>query len=326
MIGAMWLTCRLVAVLFGLATFSSTGFAASASCSFSITAVNFGNIDVTANTTIDTTATFSANCTGNANTTVRVCPNINEGTGGSSSGNPRVLLNGANQLNFNLFQNSARTTVWGSYTWAYAGTYKPPTVNVSLNSSGVGSATATIYARVLAGQQTKPAGVYTSSFASPYTLIGYAYSTVGTCAVIGGTNGVAAPFTVTATNLTTCSVSATTVDFGSAGVLQTAINGSGSLGVTCTASAPYTVALNGGNAGATDPTQRKMSKSSEKITYGLYRDAARTLPWGSTAGVNTAAGTGTGLAQSITVYGQVPAQTTPSPGAYVDTVVVTLTY
>ena len=55
MIGAMWLTCRLVAVLFGLATFSSTGFAASASCSFSITAVNFGNIDVTANTTIHAT-------------------------------------------------------------------------------------------------------------------------------------------------------------------------------------------------------------------------------------------------------------------------------
>ena len=53
---------------------------------------------------------------------------------------------------------------------------------------------------------------------------------------------------------------------------------------------------------------------------------ARTQPWGNSSGVITAAGTGSGLAQSLTVYGRVPAQTTPSPGAYTDTVVVTLTY
>ena len=91
-------------------------------------------------------------------------------------------------------------------------------------------------------------------------------------------------------------------------------------------SAPYTVALNGGNDAATDPTLRKMSKGAEKITYGLYRDAARTQPWGSTSGTNTVAGTGSGLAQSLTVYGRVPVQATPSPGAYADTIVVTLTY
>lgn len=296
------------------------------SCSFSISAENFGNINLTANTVFDTTATFSANCTGTSNKIVRVCPNIAEGTGGSTIGNPRILLNGANQLNFNLFQDSARTTVWGSNLWAYSATYKPPTINITLNSSGVGSATQTIYGRVLAGQQTKPAGTYTSSFSGANTSIAYAYSTVGTCATIGGTNSTTAPFTATATNVTTCSVSATDVNFGSAGVLQAALTGTGTLSATCTASAPYIIALNGGNDAATDPTLRKMSKGAEKVTYGLYRDTAGTLPWGSTSGVNTASGTGSGLAQSLTVYGRVPAQTTPSPGAYADTVVVTLTY
>ena len=151
-------------------------------------------------------------------------------------------------------------------------------------------------------------------------------STVGTRATIAGTNCTAAPFTVTATDVTTCSVSATDVNFGSAGVLQAALTGTGTLTATCTSSAPYTIALNGGNDAATDPTLRKMSKGNEKITYGLYRDSARTQPWGNSSGVITAAGTGSGLAQSLTVYGRVPAQTTPSPGAYTDTVVVTLTY
>jgi spore coat protein U-like protein len=47
----------------------------------------------------------------------------------------------------------------------------------------------------------------------------------------------------------------------------------------------------------------------------------RSLPFG-TIGTNTLAGTGTGLAQSVTDC----AAATPSPGTYNDTIVVTLTY
>ena len=74
------------------------------------------------------------------------------------------------------------------------------------------------------------------------------------------------------------------------------------------------------------PTQRKMTKAAEFVLYGLYRDSARSLPFGNTIGTNTLAGTGTGLAQSATVYGRIPPQATPSPGTYNDTIVVTLTY
>jgi spore coat protein U-like protein len=76
------------------------------------------------------------------------------------------------------------------------------------------------------------------------------------------------------------------------------------------------MALDGGQTGATDPTQRKMSKGTERVTYGLYRDAARSLPWGSTSGTNTASGSGNAAVQNLTVYGRIPAQTTPSPGLY----------
>lgn len=70
-----------------------------------------------------------------------------------------------------------------------------------------------------------------------------------------------------------------------------------------------------------------MKKGAETVTYGLYQDGARTLPWGSGAVPGEAVpGTATGLAQNLVVYGRVAPQTTPSPGAYTDTVVVTVTY
>jgi spore coat protein U-like protein len=313
---------RLIVGAFGLVL--SAAPAHSQVCIFTIASLNFGTINLAANTVFTSTSTFSASCTGLPNTTVRSCPNVGVGTGGSTTGNPRFLLNGANQLNFNLYQDNAYASVWGSNLWGFAGSYPSPTVDVPLNGAGIGSATRTMYGQLWAGQPTQPAGLYLSAFLVSQSSVSYAYSTVGSCTTIGGANATSAPFTVTATNTTTCSVSAANLNFGSTGVLRAALDASSSISVTCTNGAPYTIALNGGNAGATDPTQRKMSQSSEKITYGLYQNSARTQPWGDSIDVNTESATGSGLLQNFTVYGRVPAQNTPSPGTYTDTIVVTV--
>ena len=72
---------------------------------------------------------------------------------------------------------------------------------------------------------------------------------------------------------------------------------------------------------------RDRSKAGETVTYGLYKDNARSQVWGDAATPgSTVAGTGSGAVQNLTVYGRVPAQTTPSAGLYTDTVVVTVTY
>ena len=55
------------------------------------------------------------------------------------------------------------------------------------------------------------------------------------------------------------------------------------------------------------------------------KDAGHTIVWGDT-GAATVSGTGNGASQSYTVFGQVPAQTTPAPAAYSDTITVTVTY
>lgn len=132
-------------------------------------------------------------------------------------------------------------------------------------------------------------------------------------------------FQVTATVLKLCSVSATNLAFGD--YTPTAVSDQTSaLTVLCTTNTPYTIALNLGTA--TSPTLRAMTSAGTTTTlnYLLYRDASRTAIWGETTGTDTYSSSGTGTNQTVTVYGRVPAAQRPQPGAYTDTVTVTLTY
>ncbi len=300
--------------------------AASLSCAFAISDLNFGTVDLTQNTAFDSTATLTINCSGDAGLAVRVCPNINAGAGGTATGSPRFMTSGGNSLAFDLYQDASHSVVWGSYLWAYSGSYPAPTIDFTLNAGGSMITSVTIYGRVAAGQQALPTGSYASSFGGSATQIAYAPASTGSCPVIGNTNATAAAFTVSANYAATCGISATTLDFGSHGVLASAVDGASSLRATCSAATPYTIGLSGGNAAASDPTQRKMANGGNQITYGLYRDAARAQPWGDAIGTNTASGTGSGSAQTFAVYGRIPAQVTPAPGTYSDTIIATLTY
>jgi spore coat protein U-like protein len=144
------------------------------------------------------------------------------------------------------------------------------------------------------------------------------------------TPGVAATatntFAVTATVQATCLVTATTVAFGTyTGVVVTA---TGTLSITCTNTTPYSVALSAG-LGVTPTatvTTRHMTGPGVGLNYGLFRDGAWTLNWGLTPGTDTAAGTGNGNVQTLTVYGQLPAGQYIAPGAYTDTITATINY
>jgi spore coat protein U-like protein len=158
--------------------------------------------------------------------------------------------------------------------------------------------------------------------------------------VLGLSGGITAQAATATANLTvqltvtaTCSVNAATLNFGSTGLLASPISQSTTLSVTCTNTTPYSVGLdNGANFSTT--RRMKLGATSNYIPYGLFTDAGLTNPWttasSSTACTTTnscALGTGNGSAQSITVYGQVPALgTAPTPGAYTDTVTITVTY
>jgi len=121
--------------------------------------------------------------------------------------------------------------------------------------------------------------------------------------------------------------SATDLAFGSIGVISANLDAQSTISVQCTNTTPYTIGLNVGNgAGATVAARRMTGPAAASVTYSAYRDAARTLVWGTTIGTDTVAGTGNGSAQPVTVFGRVPPQTTPAAGAYSDILTVTVTY
>ena len=295
-------------------------------CRGAVDSLNFGSIDLTANVNYDTSGTVHVTCSGTAGQTVRVCSNIGAGTGGQdASGNPRYMVNGGNLLGYNLYQDAPRSTVWGTY----AGPGSALAIDVALDASGTGHATVPIYGRVPSGQGALPAVVYQSVFAgAASSYFAYAYSTGQSCAAIATTNQTAAALTVTANDTNSCTISAGTLNFGNISSTASPVDASSDLIVNCSTGTGYTVGLNGGLSGASNPTQRIMQFGVHQLTYGLYRDNQRSQPWGDTtgAGGNVVSGTGDGTSHNITVYGRIAAQATPAAGTYQDYVIATVTY
>jgi spore coat protein U-like protein len=138
---------------------------------------------------------------------------------------------------------------------------------------------------------------------------------------------VTSTFTVQMTVTSSCVINSTsTMDFGTQGVLTANVDSTSTLAVQCTNTTAYNIGLDAGTGTGATVAVRKMTNGSKTINYSLYTTSARTTVWGNTVGTDTVAATGNGASQSYTVYGRVPAQTTPAAAAYTDTITVTVTY
>lgn len=213
---------------------------------------------------------------------------LNQGLGAGATVTNRLMTGpGGMTLNYALYMDSARTQNWGNTTGS--------------ELTGSGNATITVYGRIPANQYPTP-GTYTDTVSSATTS-----------------------FTITATVQARCAVTATDLAFGNySGAL---LNGTSTITATCTKTTAYNVGLNAGTGTGATVTNRKMTgPSSATLNYSLFRNTTRTLNWGNTVGTDTVAGTGSGAAQTLTVYGSVPAAQYVRPGSYSDTITVTLTY
>ena len=310
-------------LLLALASVLTAPAEAFPSCSVSMQNVAFGLADVLSGSAASTTAAMTITCTaGPPNGTIRSCLSIDAGSAADTTSR-QMIGPGNAKLRFDLYADAAMTQRWGSYVTNFDGggvQFDFPT-----NSSGNASVTKIVYAKLFGAQQTAPPGNYSSTFAGGVQME-FGTNLSKTCPNLSGNRSASASFTASASVVSNCVLSTANLNFGSARNTGAVIDAQTSLSVQCSVSLPYTVGLDGGNAGATDPTQRRMSFAGRSVLYGLYRNTARTQPWGASAGVNTAAGTGTGLAQAYPVYGRVPAQPSPPVGTYSDTIVVTVTY
>ena len=306
--------CASSRVVILLLTVSTSALAQT--CTVSMPTVAFGNVDVLAGAAVDTTSTVTITCSGGSTAGQRICISIDAGSANDATSR-QLTGSGSNKARFDLYNNSGRTTLWGSWQTGY------DTAGVALDVAKNSTTNVTVYARFFGSQRTVPAGAYSSTFTgNPFIQ----YDNKGSTSCPTGSKTASTSSSATATVVSSCNVSATNINFGNLGLLTGNTDASGTLAIQCNSTLPYTVSLDGGTSGATDPTQRKMAFSGANIVYGLYRDSARSLPWGNTVGTNTASGTGNGASQNQTVYGRVASQTTPKPGAYSDTIVVTVGY
>jgi spore coat protein U-like protein len=140
-------------------------------------------------------------------------------------------------------------------------------------------------------------------------------------------------FQVTATVQSTCSATAATLAFPNYTPGGGAQIGNTTISVKCTKNTPFTVALNAGATTGDAYAQRVMGGSgANTLQYNLFTTAALAQVFGDgSGGTGTVAGTGSGVAtaNAVQVFGQVPDSATNQaavPGAYTDTITVTVTY
>lgn len=298
-------------------------------CSATIGNINFGNVNVLsgANPLATASAPVAVTCSKGLLELpgdVTVCVYLGDGSSGWDGSSQRYLKNGVNNLGYNLYKDAARTQVWGSAAiFAAAGPkrYVFNSGSVLIVLGGSSTINDTIYASVNPGQGMAPVGSYSSTFSSAHTLVRFANGNVA-CPASGGS--AASTFTVNATVVANCVIDAQDLNFGTASALPAARDQTSAMSVTCTNAAPWSIGLSNG-ANFSGSRRMRIASTSHHISYGLFRDAARSQAWSTGAG-NEATGTGTGGSQALTVYGRVPAQAVPNIGSYADTVIATVTF
>jgi spore coat protein U-like protein len=209
------------------------------------------------------------------------------GTGAGATVNERFLT-GPNgaELGYEVYSNSSFSAIWGNTT--------------ANEVAGTGSVNGTVYAQLNSGQSGPP-GTYTDTVDTATTDL-----------------------VLTVVILPACSISANPLAFGS--YSGAVVNATTTLSVTCTNTTPYNVGLSAGSGSGATVTSRKMTgPGGASLDYALFSNSTRTTNWGNTSG-SWVGGTGNGTAQTLTVYGQVPANQHPTAGSYTDTIIATVNY
>ena len=136
------------AILIGLASPAD----AALSCTVSATTAAFGTYNVFNTSPTDTTSTIQTIC--NSVVSIAVSYTLTLSIGGGSSFSHRTMANGSNNLVYQLYTNSGRSTVWGD------GTGGSSTVSDSYLLSALAPVTRsyTAYGRIPASQTSLQPG------------------------------------------------------------------------------------------------------------------------------------------------------------------------
>ena len=138
---------------------------------------------------------------------------------------------------------------------------------------------------------------------------------------------------VSATVRHACSIDTTPMAFGTYdGVVanaSTALDAMATVISSCTSGAAALITMNAGaSAGSSSdetPVRRMTSGRGEYLVYQVYSDVSHKTVWGNAVPTGVAL-SGTGLPQTLTVYGSIPSAQMVPEGDYSDQIIVTITY
>lgn len=326
------------ASLFLIVMMGFTGKAvATTECSVNASDLVFGSVSM--GTAQNNTASVMVDCNTFglsllATARVRMCLNIGAGTAtGSTIASRTMSTPSLEQLQFQIYRDAGRSQTWGDGV--------TEDIDLDLQYSvpvlgGSGSISATMYGRVPA-QLGLAAGNYQNLFSGGHTRLDYRYAErlLGTpswptsCTAGGGGGGsISFPFTASATVPANCVIEVlNNLDFGAVpGLINSHIDQTTNFSFTCTKTTPWKVSLDDGLNVSGSTRRMRLGATSNYVEYELYRDSARSLHWGDSLDIDTVNSTGTGISQSLTVYGRVPAPQSVPGGHYSDTVTVNITY
>lgn len=136
-----------------LAMFSCAGANADTICTVSASGVAFGNYDPLANANADGTGSVSVTCIGSGTVTYTISASM-----GSGTYQARKLVSGSHTLDYNVYTDSTRTTIWGDES---SGT---GLISDSVTATpGGATKTSTVYGRIFSGQKTASVGSYSDT-------------------------------------------------------------------------------------------------------------------------------------------------------------------
>lgn len=328
-------------LLLGLLLALLGGQARADNCSITPSDIVFPSVSSISGSDVFAAASFQVTCTwtdflgGLLTPNVTVCLNLGAGSNSSTTVTaPRQLGNGSLKANYNIYTDAsyAAAKIWGG--WAGTSTASTPITFQMTKTGGLGSLSQTIplYAKLTADATLAANAVgadnltVSSTFGAGSAVMQYQFSLLGVlgCAL---PQTVAIPFQVRAALINDCNINAGSLVFPNASLLSSAMRTSANLTVRCSNSTAYKIVFSaGGNASSMTARRMRNASTNEMVAYQISSSLDGPSLGDGSGGTVVMAGTGDGTSKSLTVFGLVPPQTTPSPGDYKDTVTATVLF
>jgi spore coat protein U-like protein len=259
---------------------------------------------------VTTTGSVAVTCTSGIAYTIA----LNAGTTSGATTTSRMMYCGnctPSTLGYQLFSDASYATNWGNNIGSD-----------TVSGTGTGNAqTFTIYGKIPALE-----AFYASTNGSNYNdsvTVAIACSKCSRNNISGNNQTFTVHLQQTALG---CGISASDLSFGN--YTGTALSATTTIQVGCSSNTAYNVGLSAGTANGATVTNRSMilNGGSTLLKYKLLQGSYTGSNWGQTIGTDTVTGSGTGLVQNLTVYGQIPAGQSVTQGTYTDTITATITY